>query len=354
MERSSYSKAEEYLAQYDYTYPEELVATSGAEPRESARMMVYRRNVGSIELATFATLGDAIPPGSILVLNETKVYPARFYGTLPSGKESEVTVVSYGDTTARVLMTGKPDEGDTLTTRGGAMTIVQKDGKFTTLDTHMSASDFRSFLEMHGEAPLPPYMKDITISKDDARTRYQTVFAKKEGSSAAPTASLHFSEALLTDLTARDIEIRFLTLHVGPGTFLPVIDEMLEAGKLHEEWYEIPPETCEAITRAKREGRLVIPVGTTSLRALESAADDAGAFVRPTGTTELFIRPGYRFKVADGLITNFHVPRSSLLMLVDAFIGNDTHGNPAWRTLYERAIAERFRLFSFGDGMLLL
>ncbi len=357
MSSTPFQEHEEVLASYDYTYPEELVAKVGAEPRESARLLVYDRCSTEISLTTFASLRDRIPKGSLLVCNDTKVFPARFKGTTVPGvgrvrvvRPITLTVVAIRNNEIDALASRVLRVGDRFESHGAIFTLSKDGDKVMTYHTGLRREEMRDFLEKHGETPLPPYI----ASQEDERVlreRYQTVFARQEGSSAAPTASLHFSAHLLEELRVSGVEVVFLTLHVGPGTFLPVLPEHLESGRLHDEWYEIPLETIEAVKGAKRRGRKVIPVGTTSLRALESAFDESGECVERVGTTSLFIRPGYQCKVADGLITNFHTPRSSLLMLVDAMLGGDGR---VWRRLYTHAINAKFRLFSFGDGMLII
>lgn len=228
-----------------------------------------------------------------------------------------------------------------------AFKVLGRDGKYLLLSPLFRGS-LRAVLEKHGDAPLPPYIKNSPLSKREQRQQYQTVFAKTPGSIAAPTASLHFTPRLLKSLKKAGIETAFVTLHVGLGTFAPLTAEHLKSGTLHEEEWFIDKKTAAQIERAKKEGRPVIPVGTTALRTLESAA--AGRAIKKLrGKTNLFIREGYNFKIADGLITNFHVPKSSLLMLVAAFAGRKKI-----QTTYRHAIKHGYRFFSFGDGMLIL
>jgi S-adenosylmethionine:tRNA ribosyltransferase-isomerase len=204
-------------------------------------------------------------------------------------------------------------------------------------------------LATHGKTPLPPYMKDSPLTEPERRAKYQSVFAKVPGSIAAPTASLHFTKRLIAKLKRQGISFVDVTLHVNLGTFAPLTDEQWRTGKLHHEHFVLPPKTIAALQKAKKSGRPIIPIGTTALRALESAADEQGSTFRAHGVTDLFIREGYRFKVVDGLLTNFHVPKSSLLMLVGALVGRETV-----MALYAKAVAKGLRLFSFGDAMLIL
>lgn len=340
---------EAYMKRYEYAFPQELIASTGAEPRESARLLVHDRTTNATELTHFSDLATFLPKGTLLVLNDTKVFPARVQITTPRGRTYPMTIVAYRDGEFDALIPRPLRVGSTVTGAGTTFTILRRNEKVTTFGMAELREEFRIRLERFGSTPLPPYITETPLTEDSLRTRYQSIFAKHEGSSAAPTASLHFSDPLLTSLAQHGVEVCYVTLHVGPGTFLPVIDTNFFSKQLHTEEYNIPETVAEHIARAKEEGRAVIPIGTTALRALESAADESGALTLLSGSTSLFIQPGYRFRVADGLITNFHVPRSSLLMLVDAML----QGQSSWRELYDRAIVERFRLFSFGDGMLI-
>lgn len=337
------------LPEYDYEFPEDLVAHVPREPREAARLLVYRRTTGTVELSTFAELPTFLPEGAVLVFNETKVFPARIAGHTTNGAPVELTVTKIHDGEVEGLVTKSLRIGTDVTFHDRTFTVLTRKERETKYKTGLSAHEFRAFLEEHGHAPLPPYIH-TPLTEGEVREKYQTVFAKHEGSVAAPTASLHFSEKLLTDLRAAGIATEYVTLHVGLGTFSPVFPEQLESGTLHPESYYIAPEVASRLNDAKKSGRPIIAVGTTVVRTLESACDVEGALRNLTGETTLFIRPGYTSRFVDGLITNFHVPQSSLLMLVDAFLG----GKGVWRRLYAQAIAEKFRLFSFGDGMLIL
>lgn len=334
------------LESYDYHVPKELIATEGAQPRESARLMVFRRDSGRLELGHFSDLSTYLGPQTVLVFNETKVIPARIVARDP---EVEITITDIRDGEIQTLSSRRIEIGGSVFCAGSELKVVRREGKCTYYATGKSVADMKAFLIAHGETPLPPYIKNSPLTKDQISERYQTVFAKHEGSVAAPTAALHFSESLLQSLKDRGVTLEFITLHVGLGTFLPVTEEQIAKGELHTEEYFIDPAVAARITAAKKDGKHILAVGTTSLRTLESASSEAGELVQLSGKTNLFIRPGYAFKIVDGLITNFHVPQSSLLMLVDAFLGSHP-----WRKLYERAIAEKFRLFSFGDGMLIL
>lgn len=339
------------LERFDYSFPAELVAQAPARPRESARLLVYRRDSQRIALDTFANLGRYLPAGSVLVFNRTKVIPARFSVTKPTGGRAELLYVGQADDGLISAMSNRRlATGSRLCLAGRHfLTVVDRPGKLYRLRPEFPISRLPALLEKHGQAPLPPYIKDSPLSEAERRRQYQTVFAKERGSVAAPTASLHFSRRLLSELRHQGIDQRYVTLHVGLGTFAPLTEEQLSSGRLHLEEYRIAPQTAAYLNRAKRAGRPIIAVGTTVCRTLESAADENGQLTRLAGQTDLFIREGHHFRFIDGLITNFHVPKSSLMMLVSALIGR----KPLLR-LYDTAIQERFRLFSFGDGMLII
>lgn len=346
---------------FTYTLPEDLIAHKAAEPRESARLLQWSNN-DTGTLHTYANLPDLLEKGSLLVFNESKVIPARLFGTRKARVVGQAN--QGGDVACEILLhrpldpnltrwqaLAKPGrrlkDGDTITLEGGATAFIENwaDG-FVNLALNLKPDEVEPYLNAHGHTPLPPY-----INADDTtetRQRYQTVFAKTPGSVAAPTASLHFSEALLNNLDKAGIQTAKVTLHVGAGTFMNPTPEQIAAGKLHAEWCHVPPETVAAINTAKAESHPVIPVGTTSMRTLESAARATGTIQQFTGETDIFIQPGYQFNVADRLLTNFHLPGSSLLMLVAAFIGEDQLA-----ALYEKAMAEKMRFYSFGDGCLL-
>ena len=349
---------------YSYPLPPELIAHAAAEPRESARLLNWRGN-GEGSLHTYADLPRLLNKGDLLVLNESKVIPARIYGERKArettGTSVKIELLLHRPLNAdltRWQALARPGrrihEGDILILEGGATAWVEGwEHGFVVLRLALSKDELEPYLNAHGHTPLPPYIK----AEDTAttRARYQTTYAKTPGSVAAPTAGLHFSERLLNDLDRAGVQTAKVTLHVGAGTFQNPTPEQLASGHLHAEWCEVSPAAAKEVNEAKARGGAVIPVGTTSLRTLESAAllggghgERSEALSPYTGETTLFIRPGFRFKVADRLITNFHLPESSLLMLVAAFIGEDQLA-----ALYTRAIAEKLRFYSFGDGCLL-
>jgi S-adenosylmethionine:tRNA ribosyltransferase-isomerase len=356
----------EGLDRYDYSFPKELIAQSPASPRDSAKLLVYDRASGETRHDTFHNLPTYIPKDSLLVLNQTKVIPARL--TLMKSTGGKVRIL-YLETekagrTIRALADRPLKFGEVLNVMNGEkktslqFEIVSRETKDYQLKPLFPIKNLSATLDRYGAAPIPPYIKEAgkTLSQREIKNQYQTVFAKTAGSVAAPTASLHFTKALLTRLAKNGVKIAYVTLHVGLGTFATVTDEHLKTGKLHEEWYEIPAATQKLIATAKKQNRPIIAVGTTVVRTLESAAAKRPA-ERAKGTTSLFIREGYQFKTVTGMITNFHVPKSSLLMLVGAFVGKNQdaeRGAETIHSLYQEAIKKKYRLFSFGDGMLIL
>lgn len=345
------SDLQKLLAQYEYTVPPELVATTPAHPRDSARLLVYHRAHNTIEHVSFRDIGTYLPAGSVLVCNDTRVIPARLHATHENGRVVEIFITQIGadGRIAHALSSRHLDVGDAVRFASGAVAhITEKEGKECAIIID-DAHTWRALLEESGTTPIPPYLKHTTLSEEELRVEYQTVFAKYDGSVAAPTASLHFTENLLHELSTAGIQIAYVTLHVNLGTFAPLTEEALNSGKLHKETFYIPEETQQILAMARSEGRPIIPVGTTALRTIESAYTQDGVCHTPSGVTQLFIQEGYTFKMATGLITNFHVPQSSLMMLVAALVGREK-----LLELYEKAVAERYRLFSFGDAMLIL
>ncbi|MEK9152438.1 MAG: tRNA preQ1(34) S-adenosylmethionine ribosyltransferase-isomerase QueA [Patescibacteria group bacterium] len=339
---------EKLYDRYDYGHPKSLVAQEPAHPRDSARLLVYAPKRVSEDI--FANLANYLPPRSLLIFNDTKVVPARITVKKPTGGAIRLLFLGIKGSRIEALADRQLEIGSKVSVDKLNSFIVQaKKGGVYTLKPSFPAAKIFTILERYGVAPLPPYVKKTALSAAEVKREYQSVFARASGSVAAPTASLHFTPRLIAKLKKAGHEIRFVTLHVNLGTFSPLTAEQLAKGRLHSEYFTIGAKTAAAIKTARHQGRAVIAVGTTVTRTLESAAD-AGGNLRPkTGTTDLFIREGYRFKIIDGLITNFHVPRSSLLMLVAAFVGRER-----LMSIYRRAIRRRFRLFSFGDGMLLL
>ena len=332
-----------------FELPQELIAQDPLEDRSSSRLLVLDRESGETQHHVFREIIDYLEPGDCLVLNDTKVIPARLLGEREdTGGHIEVLLLKRyeGDVWEALVRPGKKCRpGARLSFGGGLLRAevleVVEEGNRRIRFTYEGI--FEEVLDQLGEMPLPPY---ITHKLED-RNRYQTVYAKYEGSAAAPTAGLHFTPELLSAIEKKGVRIAYVTLHVGLGTFRPVKEENILNHHMHSEYYQITPEAAELINRTKIEGGRVICVGTTSCRTVESAADGSGAVHAGCGSTEIFIYPGYRFKVLDCLITNFHLPESTLVMLVSALAGRE-HVLSA----YQEAIRERYRFFSFGDAML--
>ncbi len=335
------------LSDFDYALPTELIAQRPAAERRGSRLL-HVDGSAFADLA-FADLPRLVMPGDLVVFNDTRVIKARLFAARPTGGKVELLlerVLGSDEAVFQLRASHPPHPGGSLLLPGDARAIVtERDGRFVRLRIEGIASVF-DYLEAHGAVPLPPYIARPAGAADAAR--YQTVYARHAGAAAAPTAGLHFDAPMLAALEGAGIALAYLTLHVGAGTFQPVETEDLTRHRMHAERYRIPPETVEAIDAARARGGRIVAVGTTSLRALESAADDDGRVRAGEAETRLFITPGYRFRVAHRLLTNFHLPKSTLLMLVSAFAG---HANV--RAAYAHAIRERYRFFSYGDAMLL-
>jgi S-adenosylmethionine:tRNA ribosyltransferase-isomerase len=333
------------LSDFDYELPPELIAQHPAAERAASRLMHVDGTSGAIEDLQFRDIVRLIAPGDLLVVNDTRVIKARLHGRKDSGGEVEVLVERIlGDklALAQVRASKPPKEGRAIVVGGESIAVLGRRGEFYEL---AFPREVLVFLEAHGEVPLPPYITHAAASEDESR--YQTVYARSPGAVAAPTAGLHFDEAILAALAAKGVARASVTLHVGAGTFQPVRTEDLSAHVMHSEWYEVPQATVRAVGEARERGGKVIAVGTTALRALESAAS-GGKLEAGTAQTRLFITPGYRFRVVERLVTNFHLPKSTLLMLVSAFAGAAN-----MRRAYAHAVAGRYRFFSYGDAMLL-
>jgi S-adenosylmethionine:tRNA ribosyltransferase-isomerase len=340
---------DDILAPFDYQFPPELIAREPAHPRDSAKLLVHNRSTNETSFDTFSNITNYLPQNAVLVLNQTKVIPARFRLRKITGGEIEALYIGLHHGHIRVMASGVMKAGDKLIWKDGHFFIVEiRDGKFAVLKPSFPMADFQKHLDSYGETPLPPYIKNSPMTEEERRTEYQTVFARDAGSVAAPTAGLHFTPELLQKIKDHGCDLTTVTLHVNLGTFAPLTEEHIKNKTLHEEAYEIDVETAAFLNKAKKEGRPIIAVGTTSVRTLESATID-NHLERLTGITNIFITENDKIHFVDGLITNFHVPKSSLLMLVSAFTGRKT-----LLDLYAQAIEKQFRLFSFGDGMLIV
>ena len=344
MEKVTYTKKDFY-----YHLPEERIAQTPATPRDSSRLLVYNTKTKTIEDKIFRDVVSYLGKGDVLVINNTKVLPARVYAQTAHGGAVEILLLKrYDLKTWEVLM--RPGKKGKI----GATFTVSQELSFTVKDITDSGErivefsydgTFEDILSRVGTMPLPPYIKE----KLEDQKRYNTVYSKVDGSSAAPTAGLHFTAELLEKIKAKGVEIAEVLLHVGLGTFRPVSEEIITDHKMHSEYYQIGEESAKIINRAKREGRRIIAVGTTSVRTLESVADENG-FVRAcSGNTEIFLYPPYKMKCVDALITNFHLPESTLIMLVACLTGREEI-----LSVYDYAVKSEYRFFSFGDACLFL
>ncbi len=333
-----------------YDLPQELIAQTPIEPRDAARLLYYNKATDEAKDLHFYDVENILQKGDLLVVNNTRVINARIYAYNESGRRFEVLLLKRVDLThyeALLRPARKAKIGSKLVVNDELSLVIESINPDDGVRTIKFEFDgvFEDILDRVGEVPLPPY---ITEKLDD-KERYQTVYNKVRGSSAAPTAGLHFTQELIQKLKDKGVEFAEVLLHVGLGTFRPVKEDNVLEHKMHSEYYEINEEAAEKINRAIKEGRRVIAVGTTSVRVLESASDENG-YVKPTkGDTDIFIYPGYRFKTVKGLITNFHLPESTLIMLVSAFLTREKT-----LELYNHAVSDKYRFFSFGDAMILL
>ncbi len=344
MEKVQYKKSDFY-----YDLPEELIAQTPAEPRDSSRLLVYHRDTKRIEDKIFRDVTDYLREGDVLVINNTKVIPARMYAKTAHGGVVEVLLLKrYDLNTWEVLM--RPGKKGKI----GVTMTVSDELSFTVRDITESGErivefsyegTFEDVLSKVGTMPLPPYIK----AKLENQARYNTVYSRVDGSAAAPTAGLHFTDELLAKLKEKGVQVAEVLLHVGLGTFRPVSEDIITDHKMHSEFYRIEEKSAEIINAAKREGRRVIAVGTTSVRTLESVADEKGIVRACSGNTEIFLYPPYQMKCVDGLITNFHLPESTLIMLVACLTGREEILD-----VYKYAVGNRYRFFSFGDATLIL
>ncbi len=344
MEKVEYKKSDFY-----YDLPEEQIAQTPAEPRDSSRLLVYDRKTKKIEDKIFRDIIDYLREGDVLVINDTKVIPARTYARTAHGGVVEVLLLKrYDLNTWEVLMRpGKKGKIGATMTIGDKLSLTVKDITETgeRIVEFSFEGSFEEILSRVGTMPLPPYIKE----KLENQARYNTVYSRVDGSAAAPTAGLHFTDGLLAKIKEKGVQVAEVLLHVGLGTFRPVSEEIITDHKMHSEFYRIEEKSAEIINAAKREGRRVIAVGTTSVRTLESVADEKG-FVRACeGNTEIFLYPPYQMKCVDGLITNFHLPESTLIMLVACLTGREEI-----LSAYKYAVEKKYRFFSFGDATLIV
>ena len=348
---------EKTLKKYDYLVPPNLIAQKPAHPRDSAKLLIYTKpkifshsaECENIAFDTFINISKYLPKNSVLVFNDTKVLPARLILKKQTGGRVRILYTETKNGLMEVMADRKLNIGSKLIlTPKIYFSVKNRSEKYYYLKPSFPISRLFSVLDKFGKTPIPPYIKHSPLSESKLRQEYQAIFAKQKGSVAAPTASLHFTKRLLKKLKASGVAVEFITLHVGLGTFAPLTEKNLKTGKLHGEFYSISPATAKRLNRYKKEGRPIIAVGTTSARTLESAANNKSQITNLKSETKLFIQEGYEFKFIDGIVTNFHIPKSSLLMLVSALVGRKKLSD-----LYKKAISNKFRFFSFGDGMLI-
>ena len=337
------------LSEFDFPFDSSLIAAHPCLPRDHARLLVLQREDRSIAHRRVDELSDLLQPGDLLVVNNTKVLAARVAGRKrPSGAEVEILFVKdLGDAIWEVLIKGTFRPGQIIEMGAEAVVVVVDRGPTRTTVRVESPIPLSEWLRQYGRMPLPPYMKRAPTDQD--REWYQTLFAQHEGAIAAPTAGLHFTPELLARLQQRGVGLATVTLHVGVGTFKPVTVDLVEDHRMGAEWLEVGTETVHAIEQVRMTGRRIVAVGTTVARALETAARVDGQIRPYRGETDLFITPGFPFKVVDTLLTNFHLPRTTLLMLVSALTGTEF-----LRQAYAEAVRERYRFYSYGDAMLIL
>jgi len=337
------------VSDFDYELPPALIAQAPTEKREASRLMLMDRASGALDHGRFSDLPEYLRPGDVLVVNDTRVFPARLTGVRPDtgGRVETLLLKDLGGGSYRALTRGNLPVGS-VALLGERLTarVVEDLGGGKKVITFDDAEGLELAIEELGRMPLPPYIDQSQRDERYDRERYQTVYAKKRGAVAAPTAGLHFTDSLLVKIREIGVEVAPVTLHVGIGTFTPVREDIVEDHVMDTEEYEISLDTAEKVNAARREGRRVVAVGTTSLRALESAASPDGFISAGESSTGIFIYPGYSFRVVDALVTNFHLPKSTLLMLVCAFAGRDNT-----LAAYATAVREGYRFYSYGDAM---
>lgn len=335
-----------HVNDFDFQLPDELIARHPTEQRTGSRLLHLDGPSGHIQHRRFPDIEQLIKPGDLLVFNNTRVIPARMFGQKTSGGKVEVMIermTSDHTALAHVRANKSPKPGTELSMDGGIeLTVTGREDNLFCIQCR-NPEALVDLLDKHGHMPLPPYLE--REDNDDDRERYQTVYAQRKGAVAAPTAGLHFDDALLERLRQKGVNTAFVTLHVGAGTFQPVKADKIEDHIMHSEWIDVPADVVEQIRTTQKAGKRVIAVGTTSVRSLETASQ-SGQIEPFTGDTNIFIYPGYQFKTVDAMLTNFHLPKSTLIMLISAFAGKQ-HVMAA----YDAAIAERYRFFSYGDAM---
>jgi len=332
------------LTDFDYHLPKEFIAQKPLEKRDQSKLIVLDRKTGSWTHHQFLDLPEILDPNSVLVLNESRVIPARLKFKLGNGQAEILLIKPLSEDVWECMVRPGPkfDAETEIRVDEDLSLFVENITPHGLRTIEFKCDDFDKYLKAHGQTPLPPYIKE----QIDDPERYQTIYAKTEGSVAAPTAGFHFTDKVFKDLKEKGIQTEFITLHVGLGTFQPVKTEEIEEHKMHSEWFELDEETAKHLNQAKKEGRKIVAVGTTSVRVLESCTDENGNLKPQAGETDIFIYPGYQWKFVDELITNFHVPKSTLLMLVSSFADRELI-----LEAYEEAKEKNYRFFSFGDAM---
>lgn len=335
------------LQDFQYSLPDELIARYPTEQRSASRLLHLSREDGTVEHGKFTDIIEFLQPNDLLVFNNTRVIPARLFGEKESGGKVEILVerITSGSRGIVQIRASKPPKPDSriLLEKDLSLRIVDRVDDMYLVESNDDVS-LAMILQAVGHMPLPPYIDRNDEALD--RERYQTVYSEREGAVAAPTAGLHFDQATLNKIRSKDVRFAFVTLHVGAGTFQPVREEQIEDHKMHSEYVEVSAEVCNQIREAKAAGGRIIAVGTTSVRCLETASGSQGWIEPYYGDTEIFIYPGYEYKTVDAMLTNFHLPESSLIMLVSAFAGRETT-----LAAYQQAIDEKYRFFSYGDAM---
>lgn len=337
---------------FDYDLPESLIAQTPLPDRTASRLLTLDKRNGAVGHHMFEELADYLEAGDLLVLNDTRVIPARLFGVkADTGAKAEVLLLKQleGDRWEALVRPGKKLKTGAVLHFGEAgqppllTAVVEAEGEMGGRTLHFQYEGiFNEILDRLGHMPLPPYIKEQLPERE----RYQTVYARHEGSAAAPTAGLHFTKEYLHKLEQKGVQLAYVTLHVGLGTFRPVSAETVEAHEMHEEYYEVPQETADKVNETRKRGGRIIAIGTTSARTLETAGREDGTLEAGSGWTGIFIYPGYRFKVVDALLTNFHLPKSTLLMLISALAGRENV-----LAAYKEAVERKYRFFSFGDAM---
>jgi len=343
--------SDDILSYYDYDLDPALVAQQPADPRDSSRLLIYNRDTKKLQHDRFLNLPLYLPKDALLIFNNTKVVPAKFTVDTESNKKAELLYVGQSADEITVMSSENLKKGSTLSVDGRLFfEVLDENVKYFRLKPSFPIEQLFRFLHQYGRTPLPPYISNTPLSEDELREKYQSVFARHEGSVAAPTASLHFTDRLFERLKRAGIQYEFITLHVNEGTFGPVLQENIESKTLHKEFYEISATTAKALNNAKEAGRPILAIGTTVTRALEAATNQDGIISEGTNATDLFIWRGFEFKTVNHMVTNFHTPKSSVLMLTSAFVGSIEEV----QYIYDEAAFKQYRFFSFGDGMLVL